>query len=186
LGEIGFFVGVTVGSGMNLVAWITGFFFSRHQKDHIWQAFMNGLVNAGCWLLIVNLTDLGDVNATQMGIAAFIGGVVIFYLCLLVRTLFGRRKSVMKGALSAAAAVRDSDAIKKVKSEAATRLTSLKKFDPNDYSDELFEKALHELETEQLKKSTWAKCIATSEGDQSVAKAKYIELRVKELSTERE
>lgn len=52
----------------------------------------------------------------------------------------------------------------------------------NAVNDECYEKALSELNSETMKASTWAKALASSDGNDAKAKSLYIQLRVNELA----
>lgn len=51
-------------------------------------------------------------------------------------------------------------------------------------SEELFQKAMEELESGNINKGLWAKCFAEVEGDENRAKAKYISTRAEALMSD--
>ena len=59
VGKLGEMTGMVLFTGLNPVVWISAFFFS--QKPGHWnQAFKNGLVNLGCWLLLPAIFFIAD------------------------------------------------------------------------------------------------------------------------------
>jgi hypothetical protein len=178
---IGEVVGIALVSGGNPVPWITAFFFSK-KPNRATQAILNGAINAACWLAILAAVDEKTPSPDQVAVGAFIAGAVILYLLVFARFLFVGGKTVARKSKMIAGSMDTRETVAKIKASAASTISSFKGFDPGGFDDQLFEQALEELESGSPKKSTWAKCLATSGGDTSKARAKYIEFRVKELS----
>lgn len=185
--ELGQIVGIAVFSCVNPIIWIVAFFVSRG-SDRLTQILVCCVTNAFCWAPIVTdelgiETPINQMSLISVVIGASLGGIVVLYVMVIARKLLASRRNIAAGGKQLLASVDASrKTLTKVKKGAEDRISSLRGFQPDNYSDEDFEKALAELESEQTKKATWAKCLALSEGDIQKAKAKYIELRVIELS----
>jgi hypothetical protein len=54
----------------------------------------------------------------------------------------------------------------------------------DDDNDVVWEQAFNEAEGENRKKALWARVLVMTEGNESIAKAKYIELRVPQIANE--
>jgi len=126
-------------------------------------------------ILFIGGMELGQQSFDfyQLVIGSILAGGAVHFVVHFIRFIYRRRKILASGALAAANVVTDS---------ASSQLDRIKPFRPDNYDDASYEKAMKEIDSGQLKKSTWAKSIAVSKGDMAKAQANYIVLRVKELA----
>lgn len=172
---LGTMAAFTMFSVLNPIVWIWSILLSG-RSDHLGRPLEIASVNMlslGA-LLLVKANELGvkPVDWIQAIIGSIVAGIVVHFLMHFVSRIFRNRKSLAAGA--AAAGNRMAHSVR-------SQLDQKKRFSPDNYADGSYAKAMEEIDSGQLIKSTWAKSIAVSDGDMAKAQANYIIFRVKEL-----
>jgi hypothetical protein len=146
----------------------------------IFLFFLSAIVGLSVWAgigwLANYLLDSGTVDAwgaAQVAGMKWLGAVPAF--------LLNHPSSRIRTLLTSGA----SETLAKVQAGTTSKISSFKGFNPADYDDAIFSKVWDELESNAPDKATWAKAIVISGGDEAKARASYIEIRVKALSSKR-
>jgi hypothetical protein len=168
---------------LNPIAWIWTVFFSRsndffdeHGNQHLARPLKIGLINLLVLggLIMVGQDELGVryLGFSQVFVGSILAGAGMHFVAHFVGLVISRRKELASGAITAAHAVADS---------ASSQLDRITPFSPDRYDDHSYATAMEEIESGELRKATWAKSLAVTDGNVEKAQAKYIVLRVKEL-----